>query len=671
MSSSPSEPCLQTSSVPITQNEEQAAQQKDDSSYVLCQYDSSENEEEKALKTEHRSWIMMWTFPTPRSYLKTYEERKKKNELIPRDISREELEKNFLDALNKCQLMGKLRQMIVVYEPHKKLMPDGSAHEMHYHVCFKMSANFAHKGVSNTLAQHYGLHGHMSYPRKGWYQMAKYVLTDSAVKLPVHLDPTPLFWPTRMTKEDMLKKMQLTEEDYLKKRAEENRMQWKEESNNGDGTHQDRWRKRRRVLDFSEFSDYVLHHKITNEQEFWVLACKEKEAGNPTLWNYGGTAAVAKQIQKCNKAHMAQFRDDVFLGTSKATSKYPLSAFNIPDTIRVWMEHFKGEMALIIQGEGGLGKTEMAKAILASMGKYFFVDSLDTVKSLLFTGKESILFDDVTLQNFSVDEVKSFLDVKSERAVKCRHEDGFIPADTVRIFLTNHERHTFFPRETDNKDHSRAINRRMIWVTVTEKLFTESDGKTQKDKEKEVGVECESEIPVMDDLETLKTKQSRTAKEPSLKSPFDEEYEPLLEEYDMFDGDEEAAMWMNLSSEDACRESPASSKGLPLLSSGKTSPSANKELEAKMMIEKETKRPGKDETAHLGKDTVSTENHEHDRPEPKKNINRVKCIAENSFRPLVRYRRKSKPNPPWHHYEHRRRDVRWGTSQKSWWPWQS
>ena len=333
---------------------------------------------------------------------------------------------------------------------------------------------------------------------------------------------------------------------------------------------------------------------------------------------------MAKQIQKCNKAHMAQFRDDVFLGTSKSTSKYPLSAFNIPEEIRVWMKHLKGEMALIIQGEGGLGKTEMAKSILASMGKYFFVDSLDTVKSLLFTGKESILFDDVTLQNFSVDEVKSFLDVKSERAVKCRHEDGFIPADTVRIFLTNHERHAFFPRETGNKDHSRAISRRMIWVKVTEKLFTESDGKTtatqsetQKEKRKEVGVECESEIPGMDDPETLETKQSRSTKEPSFNSPFDE-HEPLLEEYEIFDGDEEAAMFMGLSSEDACRESPASSKGLPLLSSGKTSPSANKELEAQMMIEEETKRPGKDETAHLGKDTVSTEKHEHDRHEPKK-----------------------------------------------------
>ena len=78
------------------------------------------------------------------------------------------------------------------------------------------------------------------------------------------------------------------------------------------------------------FSDYVLHHKITNEQEFWVLACKEKEAGNPTLWNYGGMAAVAKQIQKCNKAHMAQFRDDVFLGTSKSYQQISIICFQHP-----------------------------------------------------------------------------------------------------------------------------------------------------------------------------------------------------------------------------------------------------------------------------------------------------------------------------------------------------
>ena len=242
----------------------------------------------------------------------------------------------------------------------------------------------------------------------------------------------------------MLKKMQLNEEDYMKKMAEENKLQAHEEKEHWCPRIYAAIQKKRRILDFSEFSDYIIHHKITNEQEFWVLAGKERDAGNPVLWNYAGNANVAKQIQKCNKGHLAQFRDDVFQGTSKSSSKYPLSAFNIPEEICVWMKHLKGEMALIIQGQGGLGKTEMAKSILASMGKYFFVDSLDTVKSLLFTGKESILFDDVTLQNFSVDEVKSFLDIKSERAVKCLHEDGFIPADTVRIFLTNHERHTFF-----------------------------------------------------------------------------------------------------------------------------------------------------------------------------------------------------------------------------------
>jgi hypothetical protein len=244
MSSSPSEQCQPNPSVPITENEEPVVQQEDDSAYVLCQCDSSENEEEKAVKTEHRSWIMMWTFPTPRSYLKTYEERKKANEFIPRDITREEIQTKFLDVLTKCHLMNKLKQMIVVYEPHKKLQPDSLEHEMHYHVCFKMSANFAHLGVANALAHHHGLQGHMSYPRKGWLGMAKYVLQESAVKLTVHLDPTPLFWPARMTKEQMLKKMQLNEEDYMKKMAEENKLQAHEEKNTGAPEYMQRYKKK-------------------------------------------------------------------------------------------------------------------------------------------------------------------------------------------------------------------------------------------------------------------------------------------------------------------------------------------------------------------------------------------------------------------------------------------
>lgn len=88
--------------------------------------------------------------------------------------------------------------------------------------------------------------------------------------------------------------------------------------------------------------------------------------------------------------------------------------------------------------------TEMAKAILASFGKNFFIDSLDTVKTLLFTGQEALLtmWPSQHFTDFSgrVDEVKSFLDINSERAVKCRHEDGYIPDNTLHIFLTNHDK---------------------------------------------------------------------------------------------------------------------------------------------------------------------------------------------------------------------------------------
>ena len=67
--------------------------------------------------------------------------------------------------------------------------------------------------------------------------------------------------------------------------------------------------------------------------------------------------------------------------------------------------------------------------------------------------------------------VKSLLDVQSERAVKCRHEDGLIPQDTPRIFLTNHPKRLFFPIEAQYEEHRAAIERRIRWVQVDATLF--------------------------------------------------------------------------------------------------------------------------------------------------------------------------------------------------------
>ena len=83
-------------------------------------------------------------------------------------------------------------------------------------------------------------------------------------------------------------------------------------------------KKRKRTLDFAQFTDWVINHKITNEAEYWVLAGEQKEKkDNPTLWNYGGQVKVDKMIQKAQRGHLAALTTDVFQFASKTTSPFP------------------------------------------------------------------------------------------------------------------------------------------------------------------------------------------------------------------------------------------------------------------------------------------------------------------------------------------------------------
>ena len=224
------------------------------------------------------------------------------------------------------------------------------------------------------------------------------------MKLGCHMDQNPLFWPNddnTMTKQKMLQK--IGAEDA--KEATGKKADWKEKG------------KRKRTLDFAQFTDWIVANNITNEAEFWRLAGKEKEENqNPTLWNYGGQIKVAAMVVKAQKGYLAAVRPDVFQFASRDDSPFPLSDFRIPAEVENWMKQETKTRSLIIQGTGGLGKTQMAKAILASFGKYFFVDSLDTIKHLFFVNGEALLCDDVTLSDYTIDQVKSLLDISCERA---------------------------------------------------------------------------------------------------------------------------------------------------------------------------------------------------------------------------------------------------------------
>ena len=109
--------------------------------------------------------------------------KKKARAFIPADFSREEMAVKFREACRQAGQAQNLREVIVVMEPHKKFKPERSGPEMHFHVVFRMRNNFAHLQITKWLANHAGCRGHMSYPRKGWKEMVRYVLEDSAVNL--------------------------------------------------------------------------------------------------------------------------------------------------------------------------------------------------------------------------------------------------------------------------------------------------------------------------------------------------------------------------------------------------------------------------------------------------------------------------------------------------------
>ena len=133
------------------------------------------------------------------------------------------------------------------------------------------------------------------------------------------------------------------------------------------------------------------------------------------------------------------------------------------------MDHGSGEKALILHGEGGLGKTELACAVMYELtGPFFFLDKLDAAKKIHFRGGEGLVVDDVNFSKLEVDDVKSWLDIQKPRFTHCRNDDAFIPAKTMRIFTTNSRSVDFFPVEARMEEHVKAIKRRVEWVDINE-----------------------------------------------------------------------------------------------------------------------------------------------------------------------------------------------------------
>mmetsp|Transcript_13664 Transcript_13664/g.28520 ORF Transcript_13664/g.28520 Transcript_13664/m.28520 type:complete len:192 (+) Transcript_13664:461-1036(+) len=145
-----------------------------------------------------------------------------------------------------------------------------------------------------------------------------------------------------------------------------------------------------------------------------------------------------------------------------------MDAFDPPPELLKWMSEDSGSKALIVEGDAGLGKTEMCIAALHQLaGSVHFLSKLDQLKKIHIAAGQALLVDDLSLAATTADDTKAWLDVRKPRDVSNRHLDGHIPAQTIRAFCSNHSRATFFCTEYhSNPVHKKAIDRRHTWITV-------------------------------------------------------------------------------------------------------------------------------------------------------------------------------------------------------------
>lgn len=232
--------------------------------------------------SRHRACCHMWTFTTPQDYLQNAAERKDQCQYVPEDFSRNDICEMFRTAMLELGHGSILEQLVVVKEP---LL---NHYGFQFRVIFKTKTSFASDDINTLLAQKRGCRGSMSHPEKNWQSLVQYVLDCKTKRKEVAEDKIPLFWPHMwQTKSQVVQQWQ------------DQAMSHKQcTSKRGKPTLEQRQLKRRRTMKFAEFVEIAKQNGITNENEFWKIAGREKDAGNHALWNYGGKVIVSQKISK-------------------------------------------------------------------------------------------------------------------------------------------------------------------------------------------------------------------------------------------------------------------------------------------------------------------------------------------------------------------------------------
>ena len=436
-----------------------AAAPVEEAEWTANEGDLSDVGEETPAHVQTRGDCALVTASCPRTYLRTKEQRDQQSKWIPEDFSKADFLKNFRATFD-AQSNRAVVEAACYDEPHKRLRPSLDRRERHKHIVLKASGNFAFAKIAAAFEQRYGLAIHFSFKQNGFAGYLRYMSTPGK-KPACDLDFEPATFPPNLDVKERLK-------------AQAHPLDGGELSE----------RKRRKRLTFAEASNLVLEGvgdgPLKTVEDLEAAARKLRALGQVELWNYLGDHKAPSDTEAF-LSKVWRLSGEVVHVMFKKKAPYALESFDFGDykVITWWLNGGYRTHSLVLSGDGGLGKTNLAEALAmqVSPSGYFFVDDQDDMRELngYLRAGVALVVDEIELSGLTPNQVKKMLDLAKTRRIRCRHYNGTIPAGCPRIYCTNSPLADFYPT-MPNKMDRHGVMRRQLFVNLKKSLIKSRSG---------------------------------------------------------------------------------------------------------------------------------------------------------------------------------------------------
>ena len=391
------------------------------------------------------------TASCPRTYPKDLALRKRQNNMISEDYTTEAFLSHFRRVFD-ANTAQRLKKASCHDEPHKRMKPDRQRRERRKHIAMQTSGNFGHKRVAEAFYRATGVRISFSFKHESFPGYVSYLMTPGK-KAKSDLDLKPAKYPPDLDLEAELRLF------------------------HGDDADSSRGKKRK-SLSFDDVSNVIMEGigegPLCSAKELEAAARHLKSEGNVELWNYLGSfktvadvrSLVAKVWRMSGKLNHHLFH---------STSRRQLADFDFGHLalVREWLEGGWETHTLVLSGDGGLGKTSLAAALVLQVcpSGFWFLDDPDDLREIDGEIQEGqgLVVDEVTLAGLPANQVKKLFDLELARRITCRHFNGFIPAGCPRIYCTNSDEKGFYPQFKCRADGT-GVRRRVLFETVERDL---------------------------------------------------------------------------------------------------------------------------------------------------------------------------------------------------------